>query len=148
MGRLSSDRVHRRRAAARAIAARLGHDAATARILGDTGCSDPSTANSSRSMTTAARTSRCFAKDADAPARNPGHVHDDLLSIDGEDVTQAPYSERRTHLEALDVNVLTGKPRRRSTTLTRRSRQCAGTSSRGSWRSDVASAIGHVSVAG
>jgi bifunctional non-homologous end joining protein LigD len=28
----------------------------------------------------------------------------DLLSIDGEDLTRAPYSERRTHLEALDLN--------------------------------------------
>lgn len=28
----------------------------------------------------------------------------DLLSVDGEDLTQAPYSQRRARLEALDLN--------------------------------------------
>ena len=28
----------------------------------------------------------------------------DLLSLDGEDLTPAPYSERRARLEALDLN--------------------------------------------
>ena len=28
----------------------------------------------------------------------------DLLSLDGDDLTRAPYSERRTQLEALDLN--------------------------------------------
>jgi bifunctional non-homologous end joining protein LigD len=40
--------------------------------------------------------------------RRPGiavtYIIFDLLSIDGEDLTRAPYSERRTQLEALNLN--------------------------------------------
>jgi ATP-dependent DNA ligase len=72
----------------------------------------------------------------------------DLLTLDGENLTRAPYSERRTHLEALDLNGSTGRHRRRSTTATHYSRPCAGTNSKASSRNDGAAATNQVSAAG
>jgi bifunctional non-homologous end joining protein LigD len=54
----------------------------------------------------------------------------DLLSIDGVDLTRAPYSERRAQPEALDLNAVTGRRRKLSTTAT----LCSKRSSRMSLR--------------